>query len=114
MRADEQEGILNDSSAKRAKDQVEAEARRLNRSDLLELLGNPAFLRWLQKFVYPCLMQAFPVGDHAELAAFKGRHHLLLEMMRDFEEQEGNFLGRLIDARENYQSMLLRAAGDRS
>lgn len=110
MRADQHEGVLNDTQAKREKDQMERHANEVRVADAEALTENPAFLRFIGRFLMPVLTQDMAVNNGSALAEFMGRRRVLLEMMRELEAVSPGFLSRMIAERETYVRSLLEAA----
>lgn len=110
MRADEHEGVLNDTNVKRMADQSNAKARELLSGDLAYLSENAYFLRWIQKYIHPMLTQDVPVNNGSTLAHWHGRRQLLTQIITEMEDEAPGFLTRVLAAREQYESDLRDAA----
>lgn len=106
-RADEYEGILNNTEEKRIKDRIESRSNKVMREDMLDLTENDAFLRFFGRFAYPALTQDFPVNNGSLLAEFNGERKLVLRIVREMDSASPGFLRRLLVARDQYESDLL-------
>lgn len=109
-RADEHEGDLNNTEVKRQHDRRESRAAQILSADVMELTESGAFLRWYGKYLYPSLMQDFPVNNGSLLAQFMGRRQLALQIKDEMEMLSSGFIRRVLEARDNYESELQRAA----
>jgi len=112
-RADEHEGELNDTDAKRAKDRVEARALQIMRGDIANLTEQGAFLRYIGRHIYPALVQNFPVNSGSELAKFMGKREFALQIINDMDTDHPGFIARLLAARFDYERELELAASPR-
>lgn len=110
MRADQHEGELNDSQAKRENDRYIARANEIQTSDLLYLTANVEFLRFFGGFAYPALMQDVKPGSGAALERFMGRREIVLEMIARLDLLEPGFLQRMLEVRKNFEADLRHAA----
>lgn len=105
MRADEHEGVLNDTEVKRQADQRNAEASKILFDDILSLTANEQFIRWFSKFAFALLAQ--DVREHgADLERFMGRRSLALLMVADMDVGSPGFLNRMFEVRANYERRL--------
>src|SRR5438270_167530 len=109
-RADEHEGALNDSEVKRQSDRANSRAAEILRNDALALTENGAFLRFFSRFAYPALAQNFPVNNGSTLAHFMGKRELVLQIIDELDAQSPGFIRRMLEARDDYQRELQRAA----
>lgn len=110
MRADEHEGDLNNTEVKRQHDRVEARSTQILRSDIAELTEAGAFLRWYGKYLFPVLMQDFPVNNGSLLAQFMGRRQLALQIKEEMDLHSPGFINRVMAARMDYERELEMAA----
>lgn len=110
MRADEHEGDLSSADVKRQADQMNARAREIVSSDLLDLTEAEVFLRWFGRYVVPALTQDFPTSNAPELAKFMGRRGLILSIVEEMDVASPGFLRRVLAVREKYDNDLRLAA----
>lgn len=110
MRADEHEGILNDTEVKRQGDRVQKRAREILTADLEMLTEHKSFLRWFGKYAYPIMTQDVPVNNGSTLAHFMGRRQLVLEVIKEMDMESPGFLRRVLEVRDLYERELLAYA----
>lgn len=109
MRADQHEGVLNDTEVKRRADKANSRAKEILHHDLLALTENGAFLRWFGKYAYPALVQNFPVNNGSLLAHFMGRRELILQVVDEMDRESPGFIARILAARSDFENELLKA-----
>lgn len=109
-RADEHEGVLNDTAVKRESDQMNAEARKILTEDLLMFTESEAFLRWFGKYAVPAMTQDFPVNNGSQLAEFMGRRQVVIEIIKEMDDVSPGFVKRIFEVREKYDNRLRHAA----
>lgn len=111
MQAHEHEGDLMDTDLKRQSDMVQARGAQIMRGDVGELTENGAFLRFFARFAHPVLFQAgVAVNNGSALAAWTGRRELILEMVRELENEHPGFIERMLMARFDYTREIAKAA----
>jgi hypothetical protein len=110
MRADEHEGVLNDSQEKRESDMMRARADEIQLHDLVYLAENDQFLRFFGGWAVPALTQEFPPGSGAALERFMGRRGLVLDMISRLDLVSPGVLQRMLEVRRLYEKDIRAAA----
>lgn len=110
MRADQHEGVLNDSALKREKDRSQARANEILLNDLAYLTENEQFLRFFGGWAVPLLTQDFPPGKGAELERFMGRRALVLDVISKLDLVSPGVLTRMLEVRKQFENDLSQAA----
>ncbi len=102
----EHEGPLSDPAVQRAGDRRAAEATRVLGDNLRRLSTDEDFLLWFQRYAYPMLAVDFAVSNGSLLAHFMGKRQLVTQIVKEMDDAVPGFLGRVIAARDDYESRL--------
>jgi hypothetical protein len=110
MRADEHEGVLNDTENKREHDRMEKRSREILSHVFMHLTDNKEFLLWIGTYVHPMMTQNFPVNNGSLLAHFMGKREMILKIIDEMDSASPGFLRRVLDVRTEYENDLRHAA----
>ena len=94
-------GQLSDPAEQRAAQQAEKRARLVVREDQHALIDNPAFIRWIGKYVIPPLLEHVATTNGGDIQKFIGRRELAMKMVNELDEVQPGFLEKLLGARRS-------------
>lgn len=81
--------------------QADKRARTVIRQDQNALVDDPAFLRWISRFVVPPILEVVATTNGGDIQKFIGRRELALKMVNELDDIQPGFLEKLLGARRS-------------
>lgn len=100
QRGEMEEGPLGDPESRREREEAEAKVRRINREDLFMLDRELHFRRWFGKYAAPLIMMDIRTSNGGDLQHFMGRRSLVLDMIKELDQEIPGFYERVLLARK--------------